>query len=56
MDVKCYWCKQEIESLDHLFLQCPAAKALWLALDLAGIIQNTPLNSVSCLMECIKKL
>lgn len=39
-----------------MFIQCSAARALWLALDLAGTMQDISLNNVICLVECIKKL
>ncbi|KAF9601905.1 hypothetical protein IFM89_023969 [Coptis chinensis] len=41
VDQECFLCRHEEESLHHLFIGCPFARALWFGSDLHSIIYGT---------------
>ncbi|KAF7835780.1 ribonuclease H [Senna tora] len=46
----CYLCQQESESLDHIFITCPFARAIWFGSSLALHIEDFySLNLIQCL-------
>ena len=43
----CPFCQKDGESLDHLFLNCPFSRAVWLGSDLTSCIDTLPYHSIS---------
>ena len=42
----CHFCNEAVETLEHLFLLCPIAKAIWFGMDLALRIDGIRINTL----------